>query len=119
MKLDWHGLFDYYEETVKKVVSDTGGNYMISVGLKKGGYRPVYVGRTKHLETRLLKHLSNDEENKCIKNRVSDKALYFRYCYVNNQEDRKNIEYTLYNKYTPECNEIIPDGNEITITFPY
>jgi len=41
MKLEWHGLFDYNDEKVKKVVIDKGGNYMISVELKEGGYRPV------------------------------------------------------------------------------
>ncbi len=119
MELEWQGLFDYCEKTVKEFVNDKDGNYMISVGLQNGEYRPIYIGKTKYLEARLLEHLSNDEENKCIKDRVGNKALYFRYCYVNNEDDRKNVEYTLYRKYTPKCNKVIPKGKEIVITFPY
>ena len=119
MILEWHGLFDYNEEKVKKVVINKGGNYMISVGLTEGGYRPIYVGKSTQLETRLLEHLSTQEENECIRKRVNNNALYFRYCYVDSEDDRKNIEHTLYKKYSPSCNQQEPDGNQISITFPY
>ena len=119
MYLKWYGLLDFNETNVEKYVSDKGGNYMISVGLKKGGYRPLYLGKTKYLETRLLKHLSDDEENECLKSRVGNYELYFRYCYVDDAEGRTNIEYTLYKKYSPKCNKVSPQGKEILITFPY
>lgn len=119
MDLEWHGLHDFNETNIKKYVIDKGGNYMISVGLEKGGYRPLYVGKTKSLETRLLEHLSDDEDNECLKGRVGNYELYFRYCYVNDAEDRTNIEHTLYKKYFPECNKVSPQGKEISITYPY
>ena len=119
MKLEWYGFFAYCEENVKKMIIDKGGNYVISIGLQDGNYRPIYVGKTKYLKDRLLKHLSNDEENECIKGRVGNTALYFIYCYVSSQEDRENTEHTLYKKYIPECNKVVPEGKEITITFPY
>ena len=119
MELKWHGLFDFNAITVKKCVADKGGNYMISVGLREGGYRSIYIGKAKFLETRLLQHLSIDEDNDCIKSRVNSKALYFRYCYVDSEIGRQNVEHTLYKKYTPTCNQKEPEGREITITFPY
>lgn len=92
---------------------------MISVGLTEGGYNPIYVGKAKDLETRLLSHLSQDEPNQCIKGRVGKKALYFRFCYVSLEEDRQNVEYTLYKRYGPKCNQLEPEGQEIPIIFPY
>ena len=118
MELDWHGRYDYGRDIIEKYVIDKGGIYMISVRLKNKKYSPIYIGKTRNLETRLLEHLSDDEENGCIKNNIKY-ALSFRYCYVNNEYDRKNIEHTLYNRYTPECNKIIPEGKEIIINFPY
>ena len=106
------------KKQLKKSVEDKGGNYVISVGLKNKKYNPIYVGKTKYLETRLLEHLSSNEENECIKDRVGNRILYFHYCYVNNEEDRKNIEYTIYKKFDLECNKIEPEGREILITFP-
>ena len=119
MELNWYGRFDYNEKKVKEEVTNKGGNYMISARLQNGKNRPIYVGKARYLEKRLLEHLSNGEENKCIKDSVRDNILYFRYCYVNNERDRKNIEYTLYKRYTPKCNKDVPEGNEIKINFPY
>ena len=119
MKLEWHDRYKFDETNVKNYVIDKGGNYMISVKLESGKYRPIYLGKAKYLEARLLRHLSDDEENECLKKHVNKYLLHFRYCYVNNEEDRMNIEHTLYEKYTPECNKVSPDGEKISITFPY
>lgn len=119
IKLQWYGLFVYNEGNVKKFVIDKGGNYMISVSLTEGGYKPIYVGKAVKLETRLLQHLSSDEENECLRSRVSEKVLYFRYCYIDSEEDRKNIEHTLWKKHSPKCNEQEPEGKEVSITLPY
>ena len=43
MDLKWHGLHGFNETNIKKYVIDKGGNYMISVGLEKGGHRSLYV----------------------------------------------------------------------------
>lgn len=119
LQLVWHGLYDYNSNNVENIVSNSSGNYMISVGLKEGGYRPIYVGKARELQTRLLDHLSSDETNKCLKERVGNKALYFRFCHASLEDDRQNIEHTLYKRYTPTCNQYIPEGQEIPITFPY
>ena len=118
MSLKWHGKYSYNETNVKNYVGNKGGNYMISVKLKSGNYRPIYVGKTKYLKTRLLGHLE-DSNNACLKNHVSKHMLYFIWCDENNDENRTNIEYTLYKEYSPECNEDIPEGVEISITLPY
>ena len=119
LDLQWFGLYDYNESNVRKCATNRSGNYMISVGLKKGGYRPIYVGKTKDLEARLLDHLADYEPNGCLKGKVAKNALYFRVCYVPLEEDRQNTEHSMYKKYMPDCNQSEPEGREIPITFPY
>lgn len=119
MELEWNGRFSYDEVTVKKCVMKKPGNYMIMVKLKNGNFRPIYVGKAIDLEGRLLEHLSNSEDNSCLKKHVKDHILGIRYCYVGSETDRQNIEYTLYKNYSHECNQNIPDGREISITKPF
>lgn len=121
MQLGWHGLYSYTEEEVKKIVMKKPGNYILLVKLQNGNYRPVYVGKaggTDNLEQRLLDHLSNKEPNDCLKTHVCDHVMDMIYCYVENETDRKNVEHTLYHKYSPECNNNEPEGKIIDINFP-
>ena len=119
MQIEWYGRYTYSESEVKKLVMKKGGNYIILVKLKNGNYRPIYVGKAECLEERLLDHLSSDEPNECLLKHVKEHILVMQYCYIANEEDRKNIEHTLYQNYTPECNEKEPDGKKITINFPF
>ena len=119
MELKWYGRYSYDEQTVKKGVLKKPGNYMIMVKLKNENFRPIYVGQSNNLEERLLEHLSDSENNFCLKKHVKDYTLGIRYCYANSETDRKNIEYTLYQNYSHECNQNIPDGREIPITKPF
>ena len=118
MKLTWHGKFLYTASKVEELVNNSAGNYMISVKLKSGEYRSIYVGQTTDLQGRLLDHLSNSETNTCLK-KQKKYHLEFRFCYVSDQKDRDDVEHTLYKKYTHECNDQEPPGSVISITFPY
>ena len=115
MELTWHGRFLYTVSNVEKLVGNSPGNYMISAKLKSGKYRSIYVGQTTDLQGRLLDHLSNSETNTCLK-KQKKYHLEFRFCYVSDQKDRDDVEYTLYKKYPHECNDKIPTGSMIFIT---
>jgi excinuclease UvrABC nuclease subunit len=119
MNLEWHGKFTFIEEKASSLVDTTGGNYMISVKLKNGNYRSIYVGKAENLQKRLLEHLSDKEKNKCLRDHVKDHTVVFRFCYVNSEENRSNVEHTLYHKYPHECNEKEPEGKIIEITALY
>ena len=120
MQLDWKGRYSYTEEEVKKIVKKQPGNYILLVKRKNVNYRPVYVGKAdKYLEERLLEHFSNKEPNPCIKNHIKEHTMGMRYCYVDSEEDRKNVEHTLYHHYDRECNEKEPEGKKIDINFPF
>jgi len=118
MELVWRGRFLYTVSEVEKLVGNSPGNYMISVKLKSGEYRSIYVGQATDLQGRLLAHLSNSETNTCLKNKKKS-HLEFQFCYVSDQKDRDDVEYTLYKKYTHECNDQEPPGYVISITSPY
>lgn len=119
MNLEWHGRFPFTKEKVNSLVATTGGNYMISVKLKDGKYRSIYVGKTEDLQSRLMEHLSDDEKNPCICKHVKDFVLEFRFCYVSSKDDRSNVEHTPYHQYPHECNQVEPEGKIIDITPPY
>ncbi|MDE2589409.1 MAG: GIY-YIG nuclease family protein [Patescibacteria group bacterium] len=118
MDLEWHGRFSFTDEKVREVTeTDGGGNYMILVELKNGNYRPIYVGKAENLRKRLLEHFS--ENGTCLKKHIEKYTLGMRFCYVGAEGDRKDVEHTLYHKYSHECNEKEPEGKIIEITPPY
>jgi len=118
MELTWHGYFLYAAPEVEEHVGNSPGNYMISIKLKSGKYGSIYVGQSTDLQGRLLHHLSNSETNTCLKKQK--KYHYeFQFCYVSDQKDRDDVQYTLYKKYPHECNDKIPTGSIISITPPY
>lgn len=119
MNLEWHGKFPFKKEQVSSLVGTTGGNYMISVKLESGKYRSIYVGKAENLKSRLLEHLSDKEPNKCLRDHVENYVIEFRFCYVNSENNRSDVEYTLYHDYPHECNEVEPEGKIIEITAPY
>ena len=119
MRLLWKGRYKYTEGNVRKHVLSKGGNYIILVLLNNGNYRPVYIGKTGNLRTRLLAHMLPKEPNRCIRKCFTDLFPYFRFCYVGTLEDRKNVEHTLYHHYRHRCNEKEPEGKIIDINFPF
>ncbi len=119
MKLEWFGRFEYIEDKVKELAEKHGGNYIILVKLKNENYRPIYVGKADNLQQRLLDHFSKKEPNPCLKEHMEKYTLGMRFCYVDSEDDRKNVEHTLYNHYSHECNEKEPEGKKIDINFPF
>lgn len=119
MKVTWSSFHSSYTESeVKKYVTTEAGIYLLWVQLKSGKWRCFYVGKAENLETRLLEHLSDNEENECIKNKVSRYVCGFEYVQVSRQNDRDGIEKYLYDYYLPECNKQDPGGKPIKVDLP-
>jgi hypothetical protein len=70
------------------------------------------------LEARLLEHLSDNEENQCLKTNASKYICGFEYAKVGLQKDRDGVEKFLYDHYKPECNELDPGGEPIEVNLP-
>jgi len=93
------------EDKIKQVAPDKGGIYRLSN--KKVGI--FYVGQSDNLKSRLLEHLSDKEENNCIKKKLEFQA-YFRYAL--SEKDRLCAESFMYQNYKKEkeceCNDKEP-----------
>lgn len=119
MKITWSSFHSTYSEyKVKKQATTKAGVYLLWVKLKNGKWRCFYAGQAKDLKARLLDHLSDDEENRCIKENVTKYICGFEYAEVSKQTDRDGIEKYLYNHYSPKCNQTEPGGEPIEVNLP-
>lgn len=119
MNITWSPFRDAYDETVvKQNVPTDAGVYLLWVKQKDGKWRCFYVGQASDLEQRLLDHLSAEEPNKSLKTHVADNVCGFEYATVSRQSDRDGIEKYLYDHFSPECNEVDPGGDPITVNLP-
>lgn len=85
------------------------GLYIISVRLKNGNYKAVYIGQAKNLKERFQQHLSNNEQNINLKNYLNNNYNFkFSYTEENLQINRDQMELYLYNKLKPQFNEVTP-----------
>lgn len=119
MQVKWSRFFTPY--TVEKVKSDgteSAGVYLLWIKLKNDKWRCFYVGQAINIKQRLLDHLSDYEENECIKKNVSEFVCGFEYVAISKQDDRSGAEKYLYDHYKPECNNVDPGGKPIKINLP-
>ena len=117
MQLIWSDVFALTYESIQKL-SNIVGVYRLYYELPydKNKISVFYVGQG-DLKTRLFNHIGSIEDNICIKSYIQKYPCYFRYAEVAGEQDRINIERTLYEKFKPRCNLKIPEGNVIDINF--
>jgi len=120
MIIEWSGInSNYSEDEVKKYVPIESGVYLLWEKLAESNkWLCFYVGKTKGLEKRLLEHLSDNEDNDCIKKKVAEKVCGFEYAKVANQNERDGIEKFLYDHYNPSCNVQDLGGKPIEVNLP-
>lgn len=119
MKVNWSTFHTPYKEfQVNKYVPREAGIYLLWVKLKNTRWSCFYVGQARNLETRLLEHLSSEEENECIEENVSKYICGFEYAKISKESDRDGIEKYLYDCYSPECNKVDPGGKAIEVNLP-
>lgn len=99
------------------IVKEEAGIYKLSSEDTKDTTKVnvFYVGQAKKLKERLSQHLSKEEENDCIKNKVAKLSCSFKFAYVSKQEDRDCMESFLYDHYKPECNKQKPNSKPCEI----
>lgn len=111
MEVKWSGFFTpYSQEKVKLNATESAGVYLLWVKLKNEKWKCFYAGQAKNIKQRLLNHLSDNEENDCIKENVSKYVCGFEYAIISKQADRDGAEKYLYNHYSPECNNVDPSA---------
>ncbi len=119
MKIHWSAFHrDFTVDEVREYVPTEGGVYLLWVRMKNRKWRCFYLGEADHLEKRLLKHLSGEEENTCIAEQVAEFLCGFEYARVDDPETRKGIVKFLYNRYQPHCCNGDPGGEPIKVNPP-
>jgi excinuclease UvrABC nuclease subunit len=107
----------YKEAEVQKVVPTDTGVYVLWVSYKNKKWVCSYVGKADNLEDRLLGHLSNDEENECIKENVKYRSG-FHWIEITTKSERSGVEKYLYDNMRPECNQNDPGGSPLRVPIP-
>jgi len=119
MKVTWSGFLTPYSEAKVNVnATESAGVYLLWVQLKNKKWRCFYAGQSEDIKERLLDHLSDNEENECIKNNVSKYVCGFEYAVISKQADRDGAEKYLYDQYKPECNQVDTGGEPLEINLP-
>jgi excinuclease UvrABC nuclease subunit len=107
----------YNETTVNKDAPISAGVYALCVKYKKNGWVCFYIGKGENIQSRILDHLRNDEENDCIKGNVKYKCA-FCWIEITTEGERSGAEKYLYDTINPECNQMDPGGTPIEIPLP-
>lgn len=108
--LSWSKLAPFDPTNVNILDSSIEGVYRIS---KQEGDKifVFYVGKGK-IKDRLLKHLSESEDNDCLRATIKSHTCFFKYSIITREDVRKAAERKMYKVYQPSCNFIEPDGSD-------
>jgi excinuclease UvrABC nuclease subunit len=116
MQIRWSSFHSQYNEAeVKTSVPRSAGVYLLWLKLKNDKWQCFYVGQADDLERRLVEHLVDSEENKCIKTHAKSDVCGFKYAEIAMQSNRDGIEKYLYDHYMPDCNQKDPGGKPMVV----
>lgn len=111
-KLTWSKLLLLSEPIINGETFGPGV-YRLSYKAADGFNYVFYIGRSdESVKKRLLQHLSDTEENMCIKISVKNLECYFKFAPVSDKSEREEAEKALYQKYRPKCNTQEPGGQK-------
>ena len=117
--VDWsifHGVFDSAE--IRRYAPMDPGVYLLWQQVKRDKWVLFYVGETRDLEQTLINHLSGDETNSCVREKVQHHECGFEYAVISSKEIRKGIVKFLYDHYKPKCVPKDPGGRPIEVNLP-
>lgn len=111
-KLTWTKLSELNEDSIKSLLDNLSGVYRFSYYKEDDkNYYVFYVGQSKDIKKRFLEHLSENEENVCIRNFLTEKC-FFRYAKITKDYIRNAAERQMYKHYVPLCNSVEPEGRD-------
>lgn len=102
--LNWSNDIKYISSNSNQI-PESGGIYkVLRNDGETGKLTRVYVGKASNLKSQYLKHLSDPEENECLKNNVQNKECYFKYALLAGEQNRQEAENHLLETGKYECN---------------
>lgn len=106
----WNGVIKYIEENGDDI-PEKPGVYEILVKTDDGKHNRKYIGQSDDLNDRFFSHQSDQEENEHIKNGLKKYYCGFDYALLDSEEDRKDAEQKIYDKYGHPWNKQRPEGS--------
>jgi len=103
-----------YVKNNAELIPEKTGIYELLVKQTDDKYLRRYIGRVDDsLRQRFTDHLSDQEKNTCIKEKLQKYMCKFDYALVLLKDDRADAEQALYDKYNKQttCNKVRPDGS--------
>jgi len=110
--LTWTKLTSLDSGSVSNIPANLPGVYRLSYKAEDGSFYVFYIGKAEGIKERLLQHLSENEENVCIKNYLTTKKCFFRYATISKDYIRNAAEKLMYRHYQPVCNLKAPEGRD-------
>jgi excinuclease UvrABC nuclease subunit len=112
--LKWSEWLPYNEKSLSSFCRESPGVYSISAPMDEK-LQVIYVGKADKLGQRLRNHTRFFEPNSVLKSMIEQQECYFRYCEIPDLMDRQNVEYTLFQHYSPACNLVVPKGEVVDV----
>lgn len=102
--LKWSGDIKYLSSN-SHLIPESGGMYKVLRDDRvEGKFSRVYVGKANDLRSQYDRHLSDQEENNCLKRNIKTQECYFRYALLAGEENRQRAESHLLETGKYECN---------------
>lgn len=114
IELNWSVLAGLDEQTIQLIDDNLQGIYRLSYRHEDKNIYVFFVGKSTDIKKQLLIHISEKEENVCIKNFKILKTCYFKYAVIE-EDNLRDLSYKQICKfYQPSCNtDKIPTGEDI------
>jgi excinuclease UvrABC nuclease subunit len=116
MKLSWSKLIPL-DESFIALQPAKPGVYRLSYKSADGFYYVFYVGNTDSLKESLSNHISEVEENECIKTTIKNLECYFKATEISDTKDRIDAVRTMIEYYKPKCNPPQTAGSVVELNF--
>lgn len=112
LRVRWYGV-RYTPEVINRRVESKGGVYVIAcLNKERLIFFPYFTGETSNLRAQALSHLSDKEQNSCIREKLQGEC-YFQFAYIEDADARRGAARYLYDRYNPPCNTGAPEAEPI------
>lgn len=114
IELNWSILSGLDKESLEKLDDSLHGIYRLSYRHEDKNIYVFFVGKSTDIKHQLLIHISDKEENVCVKNFKILKTCYFKYAVITEEKIRDLSYKQICKFYQPSCNtDKIPTGEDI------
>lgn len=102
--LRWSSNIRYISVNSGRIPENGGVYKVLRDDGEEGKLARVYVGKAIDLRAQYTRHLSDYEENTCLRRNLNNEECYFKYALLSGEENRQNAETHLLNTGKYECN---------------